>query len=357
VAGKWAPIAAISLQYPTSLHRRRARSGSPRGPASSGIPGTGVAQQNGRGSTVTGSASAPVAWRAGRWEVAVGTGVDQRWLGERADRRVSDAAASASAERRDRATGIGRCSSRSLRVPQRSLRVEVRLRRQSRRLPVPADRGRCVATAASERRPVGGDPDNAPALRDERPSPRGFVFIRGQWDHGSGNGRPALGGPTLTTSGLVAGSAQRPVGMDRRMGAVPPVANQATCADQRQVQARPGAWAYGYHRWIEASTSGWPGQRFRAREQRHVPHQWVRRGHYESERPLGAAGRAASPPPPPSYGGGRVEHRRPAGQGSIEAGFVWARGHYEWKNAYEWIGGHWGAARLQMSRRALGPAQ
>ena len=108
----------------------------------------------------------------------------------------------------------------------------------------------------------------------------------------------------------------------------------------------PGKWA-----WNAGSTLGL-GTRF-PRERKpgyhYIAGHWERGAdHWEWVKPEWAAsGRAAADrlrrrrsaaraaPPAP-----RDEHVQP------RAGFVWARGHYEWRNnAYAWIPGHWERAR------------
>jgi hypothetical protein len=134
-------------------------------------------------------------------------------------------------------------------------------------------------------------------------------------------------------------------------------------------QTRPGhAWAPGFHKWNpDAERYDWvPGHLEPGHVgERFTPGRWTTQVDPYSKRPMYvfAAGTWARdpgyrdptppPPPPPSYppaGGGRSSPPPAPRPEKYEpkAGFIWAKGHYEWKtNAYEWVDGHWERERAK----------
>lgn len=101
---------------------------------------------------------------------------------------------------------------------------------------------------------------------------------------------------------------------------------------------RAGRWAWQPGVWVPARR----GQRFRDGrwDNRGGRWTWVEGG-WEAGRDVPDApaydGPTEAPPPPP-----RAEpHER-------KDGFIWARGHYVWKNGrYEWVNGHWERPRAR----------
>ncbi len=120
-----------------------------------------------------------------------------------------------------------------------------------------------------------------------------------------------------------------------------------------QPQARRGyEWVPGHMEWDERREKyKWrAGQLERSRPgERFVPGRWSRQRDPISSKDwyvwtAGAWQRDASPPSyPPSAGGPTSAPPPPRDERyDPKSGFVWARGHYEWRNNnYEWVGGHW----------------
>jgi hypothetical protein len=203
-----------------------------------------------------------------------------------------------------------------------------------------------------------------PPLRDERPAPRtGYVWARGKWAWQNGEWQWTAGHwerqrPTQRWAEgrwelrgdhwewIEGGWAEIPKYPPRDQPPPPPQREDIR-ADVGFV-VLPGRWA-----WVDGRYVWQRGQRSRVQPGMHYePGLWIERdGHWiwtngswvrdtegtrsppliPEARPAPRPAAPISAPPPPRDE--RVEAR---------AGFVWARGHHEWRGGqYEWVPGHW----------------
>ncbi|HEU0036632.1 MAG TPA: hypothetical protein VFQ53_38730 [Kofleriaceae bacterium] len=195
-----------------------------------------------------------------------------------------------------------------------------------------------------------------PPPRDERFDPRpNFVWIpgrwawkNGQWDWTDGHWERERAGQRWVR-GRWENRGNRWEWIEGSWGAAPaypPLDEPPPAALAENPRPLPGKiwnpgnwrWENGGWRWFGgAYTDARPGYRF-------VPGKWIQgNGIWKWQKAEWIAD-APPPPPPPSYSSGPTTPPPPPRDERYEpkSGFVWARGHYEWRNGqYEWMPGHW----------------
>jgi len=216
--------------------------------------------------------------------------------------------------------------------------------------------------------PISRFPTAAPpAPRDERPAVRaGFVWVRGRWDWRNGNWEWLPGrwererAAQRWNEGRWELRGDHWEWIEGGWGEVPkyPPLDQPPPPPQRDdIRVDPGFVVIpGRWTWENGQYVSQHGQRAHAEPGMHyVSGEWVQRdGHW-----LWTNGnwvKDEAPPPPPRYnpppGGGPTSAPPPPREERISPrdGFVWARGHQEWRgNQYEWIPGHWERQRAQLT--------
>lgn len=230
----------------------------------------------------------------------------------------------------------------------------------------------CTVTTASARPPVVRDhrgpvadrgPRQAPPPpRAERPGAarRGFVWVQGHWDWRNGRWE-WIGGHWEREQ---RGKRWNPVRWEQRGGVWVRVDGRwdvggddddrrypreapPSPREERQAARAGFVWIRGHHEWRDGQYQWVPGHWERERaNQRWVDGRWeLRNGRWEWNAGYWETG-APRPPvavyptqPPPAL---REEREAP------RAGFVWVRGHYEWRNGqYDWVPGHWERERAR----------
>ena len=217
-----------------------------------------------------------------------------------------------------------------------------------------------------------------PAARDERRDPArpGYLWVAGYWDWKNGNWDWTAG----RWEREKAGNRWRDYRWEQRDGrwtrvdggwevSAPPAQypTSAPPANREERQAaRPGyAWAVGYWEWKDGRWGNWiPGHweripagkrwsdgRWAQRDGKpyfeYVPGWWKNDGAVApAPTPPPAPPPVTNtppPPPPPAVNGPTNPPPAPRDERiDPRAGYVWARGQYEWKNNnYEWVPGHW----------------
>jgi hypothetical protein len=207
-----------------------------------------------------------------------------------------------------------------------------------------------------------------PAPREERWDARpGFVWVKGRWDWRNGEWTWLNGhferqrARQMWTEGSWQMRDGHYVWVEGRWGAAPawPPLSMAPPAPQPETpQARPGYfWEAGDWQWKNGQYVWGPGQLIPVRPGYHrLVGMWRQDGDHWVRSNNGWE-KDAAPPPPPPPGPEIRDHRAPpppvngptsappaprAENTQPRAGFVFIRGHYEWRNnAYEWINGHW----------------
>jgi hypothetical protein len=218
-----------------------------------------------------------------------------------------------------------------------------------------------------------------PPPRGESPNARpGFIWVRGRWDWRNGqwawiDGHWERERGMQWVDGRWERRGDRFVWVDGSWQACPehpPLANAPPPARTDPIRPPPpgqfiipGNWNWNRQRcewvWNPAKYAAIrPGYTYRPLEwyQRRELGVWLYRpGEYVRD------ASPPPPPPPPSYpqqppppppASGPTSPPPPPRDERYEpkAGFVWAKGHYEWRNGgYEWINGHWERARANLT--------
>lgn len=230
--------------------------------------------------------------------------------------------------------------------------------------------------------PVGNYPTQAPpAPREERPGTKaGFVWVRGRYEWRNGNYEWVPGhwererANERWIDGRWEYHDQRWIWIegkwdrggytwaDGKTYPWPEFPPEGPPPPQRDnVQSAPGkVWFPGRYVWREGKYLWQPGYLIDARPgYRFVPGSWDLRANgkwtwnNESWVPDSTSQPPPRPPtggnpPPPSSGPTQPPPPPRSEDPGTKGGFVWIRGHYEWRNGqYEWIPGHWERERAR----------
>jgi hypothetical protein len=198
-------------------------------------------------------------------------------------------------------------------------------------------------------RPADAGPREAPPpIREERvrPKGRGWVWVQGFWDWRNGRWEWTGGRWEKSRQGrrwrpdtweLRNGVYVRVQGdwIDDRPTQAPPSPREERFQNRRGFTWVPGHWDWenGQWQWVagkyerERRGKRWRNVRWELKDGA-----WVRvDGSWDEDVPVANPGYPVQGPPPP-------RDERPG----TKNGFVWIRGHYDWRNgSYQWVDGHW----------------